>query len=463
MDKWLSHPTALKIISIIIGLLLWAVVHIDPDTTPQTVTSSIDTKIIEAAKIFPEGLDEEAYTLTAMEPTVVRIVVQGRISDLLAAASIDDYDVKVDLEDAKAGIQELPLTVSLPKGIQLVEMSPRTVTVQLEEIVTKPFELKAVAEGTPADGYVAGTPTIAGGTNSVEITLPKDDMARVGLVSAEVDIAGADKSVVNKKANVVVYDTEGIEMTNAVVLPETVQVEVKITQPFKTLPLQIRYSGSLPDGLSIVSIKPAVDQVTVYGEQAALDKLQLYDGAVLDLSKIKENGSVQVKTQLIDGIKSVDPAEVTVDVVVSSNTTRTLSGLAVTIDGVAEGQTAVIQTPEGGKIDLTVSGAESVLSALKAEQISVIANVEGLAPGVHIVPLEVDVPAYVQTVLDNGKTLTATIEIVDNTASVPEEEESTETGATPSETPPSESPAPDSTGNGSGNEEAGSDTNATAT
>lgn len=439
MDRWLSHPTALKIISIILGLLLWAVVHIDPDTSPEAVTSSFDIKTIEAARINTDGLDEEKFTLSAMEPTVVRIVVQGRISDLLKASSVEDYEVKVDLKDAKPGIQELPLILDLPKGIQLVEMSPRTVTVQLEEILTKPFELQVVTEGKPADGYIAGTPAVVSETNAVEVTLPKDDMSRIGLVSAEVNVDGADETVVNKKAKVIVYDTEGIEMTNAVVTPETVHVEVKVTPPFKTVPLQVRYTGSLPDGLSIVSIKPAIDQVTVYGEQKLLDEVQVYDGAVLDLSKVKQSGSIQVKTQPVEGIKLIEPAEVTLDVVVAPTATRTLKDTGVMINGVTAGLTALIRSPADGKIDLTISGAESVLSALRPDEINVIADVEGLGPGVHIVPLQVDVPAFVQTVIGSGQTLTVSIEILDSAAAEAEQEAAEEVGGTPSEPPPAES------------------------
>lgn len=462
MDKWLSHPTSLKIISVIVGLLLWAVVHIDPDTSPQTVTSNNDTKTIEASVVTIVGLDKDKYVLTAMEPTVVRLNVQGKLSDLFKASSVDDYIVKVDLKDAKAGIQELPLTVSLPKGIQLVEMSPRIVTVQLDEILTKPFELQVVTEGKPADGYVVGESTIIAPTTGVQVTLPKDDMGRVGLVATEISVEGADETVGMKRAKVIVYDKDGIEMTDAVISPETVQVEVKVTPPFKSLPLQVGYTGTLPDGLSLVSVKPAVDQVTVYGEQKVLDGLQVYDGVVLDLSNVKQSGSIQVKTEPIDGIKAIDPGEISIEIVVAPNNKRTFTGLPVKIEGLASGSSAVIRSPADGKFNLTVSGAESVLSALKAEEISIIANVEGLKPGVHAVTLQVDVPAYVQTVPGNGKTLTVSIQIIDDTVSEPEQEDSEEVAGTPTEEPSAQAPAPDTgeeSGNGEGSSSGVPDTN----
>ncbi|NIK79056.1 YbbR domain-containing protein [Paenibacillus castaneae] len=457
MDKWLSHPTALKIISVVLALLLWAVVHIDTEKTPQTITSSVDTKTIEAAVIKTEGLNSEKYILTAMEPTVVRLDVQGRLTSLMNASSDDDYIVKVDLKNAKAGIQELPLTYSLPKGIQLVQMSPRTVKVQLQEIMTKSFEMQVVAEGTPAAGFIAGTPTVVAPTNEVKVTLPKEDMSRVGLVSVEINVEGADKTVVNKKAKVMVYDTDGIEMTHAKVSPETVHVEAKVTLPFKTLPLQVSYTGSLPEGLSLVSMKPVVDKVTVFGDQKTLDALLVYDGVVLDLSKVKQSGSVMVKTQLIDGIKSVDPAELSINVVVAPNITRTMTGLPVTINGVADGLSAVIRTPADGKFNLTVSGAETVLSALKNDEISLIANVEGLAPGTHVVTLQVDVPSYVQ-IVNEGQLLTITIDIIDDQAAMTDPVEPDDGHGSETTQPPTATPDPGG-GGGGGNATGGTNTN----
>lgn len=452
MDKWLSHPNALKIISVVVGLLLWAVVHIDPDSTPQTATSSYDTKTIEAAVITTDGLDEDKYVLSAMEPTVIRLDVQGRLTDLMKASSDDDYVVRVDLKDAKPGIQELPLTVDLPSGIDLVQMSPRTVTVQIEEILTKPFELQLLTTGKPADGFIAGTPTLAEQVAAVQVTLPKDDMSRVGVVAAELNVEGADKNVVNKKAKVVVYDSDGVEMTNATVSPETVHVEAKVTPPFKSVPLQVRTTGSLPDDLSLVSVKPTVEEVTVYGDQKTLDELQVYDGVVLDLSKVKESGSIQVETEPVNGLKGVEPGEVTLEVVVAPIVKRTFNGLPIQLEGVKDGMSAFIRSPSDGKMSLTVSGAETVLSELSADDIRITANVEGLELGLHAVPLEVDVPAYVETVLGSGQKLTATIEIVDNaSAEAGQEEEAEETGTTPTEIPASTPAVPEE-------EESGGDT-----
>ncbi|RIX46021.1 hypothetical protein D3P08_26510 [Paenibacillus nanensis] len=436
MDKWLTHPTALKIISVILGVLLFAVVHIDPETAPQVATTSIETKVIEAATIQTTGLDEEKYVLTAMEPTVARIVVEGGISSLYAA-SPEDYVVSVDLSRAKPGLQELPLTLKLPKGIKEVNLEPRKVTVQIEEIVKKTFDAQVITEGDPAEGHVVGTPEILSENGGVvQVTLPKEDMDKVGLVAVHIDVAGADKTVTNKKAKVIVYDTDGQEMPNAIVEPSTLHVEVKVTLPFKQVPLQIRYTGTLSEDLSLVSVKPDVDQVTVYAPQNELDTISVYDGAVLDLSKVKQSGVMKVKATPVDGIQDVNPGEIELEIVVESTATRTMSNVPISIVGGAENVTAQLVTPASGTIDLTINGAQSVLDEVTIADLAVIANIAGLGPGSHEVPLELELPPYVQPVLTDGQALTATVTITAGTAQSGEDAGADqEVGVTPTSPP----------------------------
>ncbi|QNK58541.1 YbbR-like domain-containing protein [Paenibacillus sp. PAMC21692] len=457
MDKWLNHPTALKIVSVVLGLILFAMVHIDPQTSPQTTASSVDTKVIEAATIVPAGLDQSKYVMTAMEPTVTKLVVEGSISKLMAA-STDDYVVSVDLTNAKPGPQELPLAVKLPRGIKEVQLSPRTVVVQIEEIVTKSFDVQIITEGEPAEGYVMGTPSILTENGSaVEVTLPKDDMERVGVVAVTLNVQDEDKTVSNKKAKVVVYDSEGVEITGAFVTPSTIHAEVPITLPFKQVPLQIRYSGTLDDNLSLVSVRPTIENITVYAQQDKLDTIQVYDGAVLDLSKVKESGKMKVKATPIDGIQAVSPGEIELDVVVERTATRTLDNLRISVVGAPAGMKAVMRTPESGRMSLQLSGAEAVLADVKETDVVITANVEGLAPGVHTVPLELELPPYIEAVLNDGQPLTASIEIVDESApsggGETEPPEDIEVGGTPTETP---DPGEENTNNsgGSGNETA---------
>jgi len=412
MDKLLNHPTSLKVIAVLVALLIWVVVHIDPETSPQSVTSNTDTKVIEAAAIVPVGLDTDKYVLTAMEPTVARLVVEGRISSLLAANN-DDYVVKLDLTGVGPGIQELPLTADLPSGIRDIEISPRVVTVQIEELETQTHEVKVITEGTPAEGYMIGESAIVGDTgNVVEVTMPKDDYARLGMLAVTVDVTGADATVVNKKAKIVAYDTQGNPMSNVTIVPDTLIAETKITLPAKEMPIQLRYTGTLPEGYSLVSISTTQQSVTVNATQAKLDQMAMFDGYILDLSKVKESGEVLVKAEKTDGVAQVTPEEIPVNVVIEATEQRAMANVPVTLVGLADDLKVSIDNASNGRIPVNVKGATTLLQKLKTSDIKLTLDVTGLAEGTHELTVDAELPAYLQVAETDEYSLSVIVRII---------------------------------------------------
>jgi len=412
MDKWLNHPTSLKVLSLILAILIWAIVHIDPETSPQSVTSNTDTKIIEAATIVPIGLDTDKYVLTGLEPTVARVVVEGRISNLRTATN-DDYVVQLDLKGVGPGIQDLPLKVTMPAGIREVEISPSHVTVQIEELETQTLEVQILTKGEPAAGYIVGESSIIGDTgNVVEVTMPKDDYARLEMVAVTVDITGASANVTNKKAKVVAYDTQGAVIPNVTVKPDTLSAETIITLPSKELPVQLRYTGNLPDGYSLVSINSATMAVTVNAPQTVLDEMNLYDGFVLDLSKVKGSGEVLVKAEKSENDITVTPGEIPVIVEIEATATRTMSGIPVTITGLEEDTKATITGSTNGRIDVLLAGADTLLQKVRNSEVKLSLDVTGLAIGTHQLTVAAELPAYIHATESENVTLNVTVVIV---------------------------------------------------
>lgn len=392
MDKYLAHPTALKILSVVVALLLWAVVHFDPESNPNSTTSTAVTHVIDTVKIKTVGLDVKTRALRSIDPGTVKLVVSGSRTRI-AAAEPDDYVVSTNLSRAPDGRSEVQLSVELPKGVELVQMTPSRAFVTIVPMQTKEFEVKVLTEGQPANGYKVGEPIIKP-NNRVHITLPEDELADVGAVSVKVKVKDEEETVSEKKARVIVYDNDGNEMKDAVVSPSVVEVEVPITKPYKTLPLQISYSGALPDGLSIAKVTSSAQQVTVYGPQDVLDKLDYYDGVTVDLSKVTESGSFTYAIAPIEGVASIDPSKVTVTIDVEPTSDRLIEQVPITLNSLAEGLTANVLTPTNNAIDIVVTGVPSLLTALQQSDIQAVAKLDSLGVGQHEVTLDIHLPIY---------------------------------------------------------------------
>lgn len=410
MDKWLNHPTAVKIVALALGILMWAVVHFDPDeTSPNNVAALRETTTIEGVKVEAFGLDERNLVLLDMEPSTVNLTVRGTRSDL-RAASKGDYRLRVDLRTVGEGERTLGVQVdNLPRGIQFVEMSPASVTVYVQGLQTKEFEVDIRTKGDPAQGYKAGIPIIKP-SNRVHVTLLGDDLDLVDRVGATISIQDEEATVKNKSVNLEAYDKEGRVIEGARIDPAVLQVEIPITNPFKTVPLQFRLIGNMPAGSSIAAVKSDVEQVTIYGPEEALDKIDFIE-AVVQVNELNKSGKVTVPLKVTAPVTQISPEQVDVDFEIVLSATRSLEGLPITWHGLGQGLKAKITEPSTGKADIIVNGAPAMLDRLKPGDVGIIADLSGKGPGTHTVPLIVNLPRFVEQA---GGTKSVTVEITDD-------------------------------------------------
>ncbi|MFC5470366.1 YbbR-like domain-containing protein [Cohnella suwonensis] len=408
MDRWLNHPTASKLVALGLALLMWAVVHFDPDEpSPNNVTSLNETKVIDDVIVQAYGMDEKNYVLLSLEPQKVKLTVRGTRS-ALASAQPNEYRLKVDLRTVGEGQHTLPLVEDLPPGITSVSMSPSTVVVDIEALQIKEFEVAIQTQGAPAKGYKVGTPILMPG-NRVHVKLPKSQLEKVDRVGATISVEGEKETIKNKSVKLAAYDKDGNPFPEAVIDPAVLEVEVPITNPFKTVPLQLKLVGHMKPGLSIASFKPDVEQVTVYGPQEALDTIEFVE-ANIQLDALTASGKVTVPLIIAPPLIEVSPAkaEVTVEVLLSA--TRTLEGLPITLSGLGEGLKATITDPAAGKADISIQGAPALLDRLSPGDVDVIADLSGRGPGIYTIPLIVNLEKFMELA---GGTQNITVEIVD--------------------------------------------------
>ncbi|WP_052098896.1 CdaR family protein [Paenibacillus stellifer] len=392
MDKWMNNNNFNKVLALALSIILWTMVHIDTASTTQT-TARMETRIIENVPIQQTGLDEDKYVLEK-DADSVRLEVMGKSNDLTYLFS-DNYKVTLDLSHVEPGTATVSLKYSLPRGVQLISIDPAEVHVHIEERSEKSFPVTVVTKGTPAAGYQAGTPVTEPST--VKVTLPASELASVAKVQGVVELDGLNESVSGKKVKLAAYDADGGEIKDAELDPSSVSVDVPVTLPFKSVPLSIGYTGSLPDSLVLSSVKPETDKITVYGQEKDLQAVTSYQ-ATLDLGTVKSAGTTTVELELKppEGVSEVAPKTIKVAVVASEVAERTISDIPVTVEGAASGLSAILTAPSSRTISLTLSGASSLLDGLRKDDIKAVADVSSLGAGDHDVPVKVTLPSFIE-------------------------------------------------------------------
>lgn len=428
MDKWMNNNNFNKVLALVFGIILFTMVRVDTAPSGQT-TVDIKTKTIENVKIEVTGLDEEKYVLDPLPVDSVSLEVAGKSSDISFQFS-DEYKVTLDLSKVEPGDTTMPLYYKLPKGVSLVRMNPKEVTVHVELRNTKSFPITLVTKGEPAEGYQLGTPVITP-TDTVEVTLADNKLSKVEKVQGVIELNGESETFKEKKLKLHAYDSEGNEVKGAVIEPATVSVELPITLPFKSLPLKIGYTGQLPDSLVLSKVTPLQETVVVYGQADALAALSSYE-ATVNLSAIDSAGTKELKVELKPpaGTEKIMPETVNVSVTISEIAERTIEGVPIKLQGVGDELEGSIVNPSSKAIALTLRGAPALLDQLDKDEIGVVADVTGLNAGTHEVPLRVSLPQFI-ALANSGVPLLATVQLLSPATPAPTPHPDLGSGNTP--------------------------------
>lgn len=397
MDKWLLNNTSTKIIALLLGILLFIVVHKEDAGTVAT-QPLVTTQWLNAVSIQTIGLDQESLVVGSMSADKVRIQVSGK-KTTIASAQPEKYKVILDLTGYTAGRHVIPLKYELPSGVELKSMQPSSVTVVLEELQTQQYDVLVKTQGVPEEGYTAGTPIVRP-SNRVHVVLPESRMAEVQSIVGIVDVSDSNESVIQKQVKLTAYDTSGQEMKDAVITPSFVEVEVPITKPFKTVPIQLSLRGGLPAGLSVADMEPSVNVVTLYGPNSALNKIEFYDGIEVDIAHLTQPGTYNVNVKLTPptNIEKMEPSSIDVKVTIESSMEQVIQNVPITMTGQSDRLITTIAEPASRQFDVTVIGAPSVVKELTAQDIQLIANVNDLPVGDHQIRLQVNLPRFVSLV-----------------------------------------------------------------
>lgn len=416
MDKWLRSTNFVRIAALAIGIMLWAVVHLEMEQTARTTTTLNETEIT-GARVTIKGLDEDQYHIRSMEPLDVDVTMRGKgLSKYINFR----YQIVLDLKGYREGKHVIPLkAIGFPDGAT-VQLNPATVYVDLEKLERKEVPVSIKVKGKPDPEMRAGVP-IANPTKVI-VTIPSSQSDEIVTVEGIVDITGAKENV-SKEVRLVAYNAGGKEVDVAID-PQVVQVEVPVTPPLKAVPLQVRYTGEPAPGFSIHSIQQNVKEIVVYGPENILKDLELLDGVSVDVSGMNKDTTTEVEVPLKDDVLSVEPRKVKVQIDIEPTVVKTFEAVPIQVTGVKQGLEVRFDPETSKSLTLKVSGSAANLEKLKAEDLHITVDVTGLTPNTYTLPLNIVLPTYIRR--ESPEQPLVSIVIYDPTAAASDTEEDLE-------------------------------------
>ena len=268
------HPfrhLGLKALSVGLAALLWFVVARD-----QVVERSLRVPL--EYQSIPEALE-----IVGDPPGMVDVRVRGA-SSALGRLQPGDVVAVLNLQGARPGSRIFHLLtgeVRVPFGIEVTQVAPPTVAIDLEPTGRRVVPVLPALEGEPAEGFVAGS--IRVDPPSVEVVGPESRLAKLTTATTEpVSLAGA-RTTVRDRVTVGVNDG-ALRLTELRAVLVTVEIEpAPVERSIGSVPVGVR---NIEDDLRAV-VTPSTVTVVVRGSRDRVASIAREDIDVwVDLSSL---------------------------------------------------------------------------------------------------------------------------------------------------------------------------------
>ena len=447
MKEKLLNNWVLKICSVLGAVVIWLLsVNAYNPTTERTI-SGVKVKILNEDAVTGNGL---AYDI--LNGRTVDFVLTGprdevsKISAEDCVATVDFKELAKDpsLDDTALRNVLITYSSSFPGGVKVSRISTEIMQIRLEEIQTKTLEIEArYDENGIQEGYNMDQPVIEPST--VTITGRASILDSIGSAGVELDVSElTDNTELELPINF--YNAGGNQISLAEgdlqsISASTAKVSLTV-QKVKELVLDYKVLTEPAEGYRCSEVTCEPERIKVKGSQAVLSTLSVITvpSEALDITGARESQDIQIDVTpyLPEGVTLADSSQnmVTFHIEIEPVRTRTLQVPVsqIQLTGMQEQYRYEFLNQ---RILVTISGLQTDLDEISAEELVLTAEVGGLAPGSHAVSVNVE--------LAQGLSLesvpSAEIQVTDTAA--PEETEES-SGSTAEET--EETSAPEESG-----------------
>lgn len=305
--------------------------------------------------------------------------------------SVKPSDFKVEANMAngyfRKGTNSVPVDIKdWPKNIDIPKQ-PFYISVYMDELVNKSFPITLQSTITPRTGYAAALP----GTmkpNEVIIQGSATDIGSVNKVVASITASDVASDIV-KSVPVVALDKNGTTISGLTITPSNVDVSIPVKRA-KDVPVSVKQTGKLPDGVYLNSIAARPTKVTLIGDEKVINSIKSIDTEPVNLSDVTATTTKVVKLVLPNGVTLANNAgtDISVDINVESSTSKSFSVPVSIVNLPGELNAELLNNT----ISVTLTGQESALSNISASDIKAEVDLSSAQEGENEYTPKVTVP-----------------------------------------------------------------------
>jgi YbbR domain-containing protein len=388
MSRIADSKINVKIISVLFAVVLWLYVASEQNPTEYKNIKDVPVRLTNMEAVAKSG-----FSVRDLQEYKVDVTLQGKRS-VLSEIKVSDILVEADLRGfTQKGVNNVPVEIKgIPTNVDLVDVVPRHIKVNLETVHSVQVPVNAMVEGTPAIGYTALKPLVV--PAEILVKGPESLLNNIRVYTATVKLNGATNDI-KEVVPVMVIDSDNNEITGIELNPNIVEVTVPVRRT-KVVPIEVITTGSPPPDREIVSIRPVNNSIAIYGEQALVEQIDSIKTEPIDVSAMQSNQTYPAKLVLPEGVFVLDGVnKVDVGFRIERIITSTITKQAISFRNIADGL-KVENAARLPALEIELKGREDILTPITGQDIEVYANLANLAEGIHSVTLQVELPGGVE-------------------------------------------------------------------
>ncbi len=365
----MKNKIVTALLSVVIAFALWlyviTVVSPNSDKHYYNIPVTLQSEVI---------LQERGLMITSAELPDVSLHLEGNRTDLnkLNSANIT---IAVDVSRiGEPGIHNLTYTPTYPgdianNAITVLSRSPSTITIEVEERISKGVPVDILYTGTLSEDYMADKENKVLDYETVNITGPKSVVDQIAMARIEVDLTDRVESI-NEQFRYTLCNEKGTPVDAELVITdaEAVTLNLRIVR-VKQLALTVNVidGGGATEETSSITVEPQT--IRVSGSDNLLEGLDSLELGTINLGEMLKDEILTFPIKLPEGVTNeTGVLEATVDVNFPDLDTKTLKVKAFKAINVPAGLKADIITQ---MLEIQLRGPKASIKKITAEDITV--------------------------------------------------------------------------------------------
>ena len=391
LDYIFNRPNFMIYVSLILAVIVFILI----DSRVITLVES-EAEVITNVPVTV-NYNEEKYVVEGI-PETVDIVLIGRKSDIYLAKQLGTNNVILDLSDYDARDSAYRVYLSYTKSIDSIDykLDPSYVSVTIKDkiSVTRTIDYDLINEQYLSEELSVESVELA--RSEVVVKGSEDAINNIASVKALIDLSNDTLTDVGtytlNNIRLVAYDSNGEVLDNIEIVPTTLTATITLDTYSKSVPLEVRTTGTLVTGRAIASIlinNSNSYSVTIYGDEEQISGITSVPVTInVDGEGANSTRNYNVTISRPTGVRALSENNASITVTFGDERQKEVELSTISSRNLASGYIANIVGTSS--VPVIVRGVQSVIDEVDASNINAYIDLTGYTPGEYDVEVQIE-------------------------------------------------------------------------